>query len=271
MIRSFFRLFDGGPREPQTPPQVPAGTRVYAVGDIHGRSDLLDALHGVIGADLENSPAENAVIVYVGDYVDRGMDSAGVLDRLCGPPPSGVTRIPLKGNHEAMLLRFLDEPETGGLWRQYGGTETLLSYRVDMAEAIARGGLTALAEELARLLPPAHLNFLRSLKTFAVIGDYFFCHAGVRPGAPLVQQREADLLWIRDVFLKSDRYFGKVVVHGHTPAEEPEVRPNRICVDTGAYATHRLTCVVLEGQEQRFLAAGPETEETAAEEESVMS
>jgi serine/threonine protein phosphatase 1 len=268
MRRSFFRLFGARRREPQTPPQVPAGTRVYAVGDIHGRSDLLDVLHALIGEDLERSPVEKAVIVYVGDYVDRGTDSAGVLDRLCGAPPPGATRVLLKGNHEAMLLRFLEEPETGALWRQYGGMETLLSYRVDVTKAIAAGGLKALAEEFARLLPPSHLRFLQSLKTFATIGDYFFCHAGVRPGAPLVQQREADLLWIRDAFLKSNRCFGKMVVHGHTPAEEPEVRPNRICVDTGAYATHRLTCAVFEGEDRRFLAAEPQVQKAAVKEEA---
>lgn len=257
MIGRFFRSFGGRKPETQAPPQVPGGTRIYAVGDIHGRSDLLDVLHDRIGEDLERSPVESATIVYVGDYVDRGMDSSGVLDRLCGAPPPGVTRIPLKGNHEAMLLRFLDEPASGAQWRQYGGAETLLSYRVDVARAIARGGLEALAEDFVRLLPAPHLHFLRSLRTFAVIGDYYFCHAGVRPGVALVQQRETDLLWIREAFLNSDQYFGKMVVHGHTPAEEPEERANRICVDTGAYATHRLTCVVLEGEGRRFLAAEP--------------
>lgn len=237
--------------------KIPAGERVYAVGDIHGRSDLLDILHAHIIGDLERSPVENAIIVYLGDYVDRGLDSSGVLDRLCDAPPEGVSRVLLKGNHEAMLLLFLDEPEAAAQWRRFGGLETLLSYRLDMTTAMANDDLRALADEFAKALPPRHLQLLKSLKTSTVIGDYFFCHAGVLPGVSLERQREADLLWIREAFLYSSEYFGKVVVHGHTPAEEPESRHNRIGVDTGAYATHQLTCVVLEGESRRFLTARP--------------
>jgi serine/threonine protein phosphatase 1 len=233
--------------------KVPQGARVYAVGDIHGRSDLLDALHDSVSKDLERSPADNAMIIYLGDYVDRGVDSSGVLDRLCDAPLKGMSRVLLKGNHEAMLLRFLEEPETGAQWRRYGGLETLHSYGLDMARTV--DGYRVLAERFAEALPARHLELLQSLQHSASVGDYFFCHAGVRPGVPLERQREADLLWIRDVFLASDESFGKVVVHGHTPAEEPEIRGNRIGIDTGAYATHLLTCLVLEGEERRFLTA----------------
>jgi serine/threonine protein phosphatase 1 len=265
MIRRLFRSFATRTRAPSAPPRVPEGVRVYAIGDIHGRSDLLDILHARIGEDMEASPVGEAMIVYVGDYVDRGGDSCGVLDRLCGAPPPGQTRILLKGNHEAMLLRFLDEPDSGAQWRQFGGMETLVSYRVDVARAMGRAGLHGLAEDFARALPLHHLHLLRRLKTFATVGDYFFCHAGVRPGVELDRQKESDLLWIRDVFLGSDAYFGKVVVHGHTPANEPEARFNRIGIDTGAYATHRLTCLVLEGEERRFLStASPVTRESEA-------
>jgi serine/threonine protein phosphatase 1 len=260
MIRRFLRSKGGEKQAPSSPPtvplaKVPLGMRVYAVGDIHGCSDLLDILHGRIRDDLEGSPVDNVTIVYLGDYVDRGADSSGVLDRLCAAPPKGMSRILLKGNHEVMLLRFLEEPETGAQWRRYGGAETLLSYRVDVARAV--NGLRALAEQFAKEIPPEHLQLLQSLPPSASIGDYFFCHAGVRPGVPLERQKEADLLWIREAFLASDDYFGKVVVHGHTPTEEPENRDNRIGVDTGAYATHQLTCVVLEGEERRFLTAQP--------------
>jgi serine/threonine protein phosphatase 1 len=233
--------------------KVPQGMRVYAVGDIHGCSDLLDGLHGCISEDLERSPVDNATIIYLGDYVDRGPDSSGVLDRLCDAPLKGMSRVLLKGNHEAMLLRFLEEPESGAQWRRYGGMETLLSYGLDMARTV--DGFRVLAERFAEALPARHLHLLQSLKLSASIGDYFFCHAGVRPGIPLERQKEADLLWIRDAFLSSTEHFGKLVIHGHTPAEEPEIRGNRIGVDTGAYATHLLTCLVLEGEERRFLTA----------------
>jgi serine/threonine protein phosphatase 1 len=243
---------EGG--QPRPAARAPEGTRIYAVGDIHGRSDLLDLLHARIEEDLGLSPVENAFIIYVGDYVDRGPDSRGVIERLLAPAPASASRILLKGNHEAMLLQFLAAPETGAEWRQFGGMETLLSYGVDI-RTMAPDGYAALADQFARKLPAAHLGLFESLKTFTTTGDYFFCHAGVRPGTPLPQQKESDLLWIRDAFLRSDADFGKVVVHGHTPTEELCIRANRICVDAGAYATHRLRCVALEGDRRRFLSA----------------
>lgn len=267
MIRRLLRSLGRGASRAAPAPRAPEGMRIYAVGDIHGCADLLDSLHARIAHDLIRAPVEYPLIVYLGDYVDRGPDSCGVLERLCQPPPPGVARTLLKGNHEAMLLRFLADPETGGQWRRFGGMETLLSYRVDVQRALARGGLAALGEAFAQRFPPHHFRLLEELDISLTVGDYFFCHAGVRPGVPLDRQKEVDLLWARDMFLDSDEDFGKVVVHGHTPAEQPERRWNRIGVDTGAYATQRLTCVALEGEQQRFLVGEPPLRSDAAAED----
>ncbi len=252
MFKPLFRRAPGTSREVRKP-SIPEGQRVYAIGDIHGRADLLDRIHRLIEADMEGARAE-ARIVYLGDYVDRGPDSAGVLERLTGRGPRGLPRLALKGNHEDMLLRFLADASSGAAWRQLGGLATLMSYRVDVSAVLAKDGFAGLSRDLGEKIPPHHLEMLRGLGTHAAVGDYFFCHAGVRPGAPLERQRERDLLWIRDEFLSSTADFGKVVVHGHSPADAPEIRSNRIGIDTGAYATGRLTCLVLEGAERRFLS-----------------
>lgn len=249
MVARLFNLSKKAKRS--SPPRV--SERVYAVGDIHGRADLLDALHVKIIADLSHSTPAKATLVYLGDYVDRGPNSFGVLERLCGDPVAGVDRVFLKGNHEAMLLDFLADAASGMSWRQLGGLETILSYHVDIQSAMTRGGIAAIAEEFRRKFPASHRAFLQSLVTFTFLGDYFFCHAGVRPGIELESQSENDLLWIREPFLSSLQDHGKVIVHGHTPVAEPEVRSNRINIDTTAYLTHRLTCLVLEGEERRFL------------------
>ena len=250
------RVFRWRPRRPEKP-RVPAGVRVYVIGDIHGRADLLDEVHAKIRADVGPRRPADIALVYLGDYVDRGADSCGVVERLCRSPIAGARRILLKGNHEDMLLRFLHDPAFGNSWRLFGGMETLLSYKVPVNEAMARDGLAALREAFRQMLPPHHLELLRGLKPCDAIGDYFFCHAGVRPGVALERQREEDLMWIREEFLHSDADFGKVVVHGHSPVPAPEVRANRINIDTGAYVTHRLTCLVLEEDHRRFLSTDP--------------
>lgn len=254
MIQRFIRSLRGE-QEQREPPRLPDGVRVYAVGDIHGHIDLLDTLHSLIEADMARSPAASAEIIYVGDYVDRGPDSRAVLEKLIGPAPADLPRTLLRGNHEAMFLHFLADPATGAHWRKFGGIETLLSYQVDTARTYANGGFEAVAEEFAAQLPAEHLALLEGMAPSKTVGDYFFCHAGVRPGVRLEDQHERDLLWIREAFLNSTKDFGKVVVHGHTPVREPEVRHNRINVDTGAYRSGRLSCAVLEGTEQRFLTA----------------
>jgi serine/threonine protein phosphatase 1 len=227
--------------------------RIYAIGDIHGRSDLLDRIVTAICSDLEAHPVEDCVTVTLGDYLDRGPDSRGVIERLLSNPfPTDF--IPLKGNHELLFENFLHQPAVAAHWRRLGGLETLASYGVRV-ELLMRGqSYQQAAEELRAAVPQAHLDFVRSLKTSLSIGPYFFCHAGVRPGIPLDRQSEDDLLWIREPFLASVANFGKIVVHGHTPTEQPEVLANRINVDTGAYATNTLTCVALGKQPPRFLS-----------------
>lgn len=240
------------PRPVRRRAQVPEGLRVYAIGDIHGQTALLDSLHGMIEEDAVTRPAAEIVVVYLGDYVDRGPDSKGVLDRLA-VTPSGIRRVLLKGNHEVMMQRFLADPVATAAWRDLGGLETLLSYRVDPRRAMSRAQWGEAAREFAQRVPPEHVALLESMPFSVTLGDYFFCHAGVKPGVPLERQSERDLMWIRDEFLGSDCDFGKVIVHGHTPAPAVEFRPNRINIDTGAYATGRLTCLVLEGSEQLLL------------------
>jgi diadenosine tetraphosphatase ApaH/serine/threonine PP2A family protein phosphatase len=235
--------------------RLPEGLRIYALGDIHGCAALLDQMHELIFEDLEGGERPDEVrIVYLGDYVDRGPDSFGVLERLSQPMAPAISRTFLKGNHEEMLENFLEDPEVGTVWRQLGGLETLLSYRIDVNAVLSRAGFRGLSEELTAHLPSHHADLLSELETHCAYGDYFFCHAGVRPRVPLNQQSPRDLLWIRQEFLESTHDFGKIVVHGHSPVDTPDVRSNRINIDTGAYATGRLTCLVLEGDARRFLS-----------------
>lgn len=236
-------------------PRVPDGLRVYAIGDIHGRLDLLDRMHDLIRQDWSGAAAHSAHVVYLGDYVDRGPESAGVLDRLCSAVLPGTRRTFIGGNHEEMLLNYIANPSTGRLWMQFGGLETLRSYGVPMRHLMEIETSADAAEGLAQRIAPDHRKFLSALETSLILGDYFFCHAGVRPSVPLSAQSPQDMRWIRDEFLSSEADFGAVVVHGHSPVAKPDVRKNRINIDTGAYATGVLTCLVLEGTERRWLQA----------------
>lgn len=248
------------PPAPEVRATLPPGVRVYAIGDIHGRLDLLEKLFTLIEADMRVSAPgatapEGCFIVCLGDYVDRGQDSAGVLDRMrqnLAPAPV----LPLRGNHEAMVLQVIDDPSLMEMWRQNGGLSTLHSFGVDVSEVMRGQGFEQAAEALAEALGAEGLDFLNALPTSYALGDYFFCHAGVRPGVPLAEQDDNDLLWIRHEFLMSDADFGRVVVHGHTPVAEPEMLANRINIDTGAYATGVLTALALEGTERRLLQTG---------------
>jgi serine/threonine protein phosphatase 1 len=227
--------------------------RIYVVGDIHGRDDLLIRMHAMMLADARERPGLAPTVVYLGDYVDRGSGSFEVLEFLIQEPLPGFTSIHLMGNHEDMMLRFLDGPPTLN-WLVNGGVATLASYGVASGEPIVYlADLDVVRRELRAAVPPAHMRFLLRLGLMHTAGDYAFVHAGVRPGVDLEAQAPADLLWIRDKFLDSRKDFGKVVIHGHTITEEPEVRVNRIGIDTGAFVTDRLTCLVLEGSERRFL------------------
>jgi serine/threonine protein phosphatase 1 len=231
---------------------VPEGTRIYAIGDIHGRLDLLDEVLAGVDADMGMHPVENAVRVFLGDYIDRGPDSKLVLDRLinyCVTEPT----VCLMGNHEAFLREFLKNPGILPIWRRCGGLDTLSSYGLAPKIETDAQAQRELASEFDRILPSSHREFLSNLKQYFICGDFFFVHAGVRPGICLTKQSEDDLLWIREEFLLSEGHFGKIVVHGHTPVLEPDVRPNRINIDTGAYVTGRLTCLVLESDKIRFI------------------
>jgi serine/threonine protein phosphatase 1 len=227
--------------------------RIYAIGDIHGRLDLLDRMIAAIDLDAEER-GRDCLTVTLGDYVDRGPNSRGVLDRLLENPFPG-DYVALKGNHEALMVSFLDDPAVGAHWQHLGGLQTLRSFGVRLSPLTGSRNFDEAAAQLRAALTPQQTKFLTSLKMSLVAGRYFLCHAGVRPGIALERQNDEDLLWIRDDFLDSPADFGKVVVHGHTPVVEPQVLPNRINVDTGAFATGRLTCVVLEGDRHRFITA----------------
>jgi serine/threonine protein phosphatase 1 len=212
----------------------------------------LHQLAALIEADLHNSPVPTSLTIFLGDYIDRGPDSAGVLKRLAaGDFPTRF--LGLRGNHEQMLLRFLEDAQYLNAWREFGGRETLHSFDIPVAD-LTEKNFEAIQQRLRELLPREVVDFLHGTRSHYEIESYFFCHAGVRPGVPLGSQRDEDLLWIREEFVNSSADFGKVIVHGHTPVEQPEVRPNRINVDTGAYLTGVLTCLVLEGTSRRFLS-----------------
>jgi serine/threonine protein phosphatase 1 len=234
---------------------VPRGIRVYAVGDIHGRADLLVRLLDMITEDARAAPGPVNYLVYLGDYVDRGLHSRQVIDIMLADPPPTFGAIYLRGNHEATFLEFLNNPSMGPGWFKFGGLATLKSYGIDVPATMTPDQRIVFAQaELRRRLPPAHLSFLNHLRYSLTIGDYFFTHAGIRPGVALNAQDRQDLLWIRDEFLNSTVDHGKIVVHGHTISDLPEVRTNRIGIDTGAYASGHLTCLVLEDDRRRFLA-----------------
>ncbi|MGA2636213.1 metallophosphoesterase family protein [Methylocella sp.] len=233
-------------------PNLPAGVRIYAIGDIHGRADLLEQLFERIDADLAKHPVATAIEIFIGDYIDRGPKSAEVLSQLVTRGKTHRT-ICLKGNHEIYILEFLRNPAILKSWAQFGGLTTLLSYGLKPSLNPGDEEQAELAEELARVLPHSHRQFLGALPLSFTCGDFFFVHAGVRPSELLSHQRDEDLLWIRDEFLSHEDAFEKIVVHGHTPVMEPDVRRNRINIDTGAYATGRLTCLRLEGDEISFI------------------
>ena len=232
---------------------LPPGLRVYAIGDIHGRLDLLMRLHAMIEADIAQRRVEMAQLVYLGDYIDRGSQSRQVIELLINPPPSLPRALMLRGNHEQTLLDCIDDPARLGDWRDFGGIETMLSYGVESALLRSRSDNATTMHAFAEACAP-HLDFYESLGSSARIGDFFFCHAGIRPGIALDRQIDQDLLWIRQEFLNSTSEFGAMIVHGHTPVEKPDVRRNRVNIDTGAYVTRKLTAAVIEADQIGFLS-----------------
>ena len=229
------------------------GWRAYAVGDIHGRLDLLDQLLAEIHAQLARRPAHKVLLVFVGDLIDRGPSSAEVIERLRTYRRDGVKTMFLLGNHEEVLLRILGgEPELITKWRWFGGAECLKSYGVDPSQLTGRSEQEAL-EIVRNAIPKEHKEFLESFVDTCRFGDYLFVHAGIRPGVEVDQQSQTDLRWIREPFLLDDTDHGFVVVHGHTISPEVELMPNRIGIDTGAYRTGVLTALAIEGSRTWFL------------------
>jgi serine/threonine protein phosphatase 1 len=239
-------------RDDVVPGALPPGLRIYAIGDVHGRLDLLTELHDRIRRDFVAAPAERAVEIFLGDYIDRGPASRQVVEWLLASKSVGGERICLLGNHEDMVLRALRDPLMMEAWLYNGGLDTLRSYRVSVDLETA-DPLRRMRRDFQAALPPAHYDFMRGLPRTVSFGGYFFVHAGLSPERPLDAQKPDDLVWIREPFLSSDADFGRIVVHGHTPCAAPEIRPNRINIDTGAFFTGRLTCVALEDVDRRFL------------------
>jgi serine/threonine protein phosphatase 1 len=246
------------PHHPQ--PRIPRGRRIYAIGDIHGRLDLLELLHDAILEDAQTATGKRKTLIHLGDYIDRGPDSFGVVDRLSEFTNDDFDVINLKGNHEDFLIRFVqNESKLAPLldvWRNNGCIETLLSYGIDIRDP----GEQSPDEEarhirnlLSDAIPKSHMAFYRNLKLRHTIGDYLFVHAGINPDLPMNRQTKTDLIWIRNRFLSHAGPFEKVIVHGHSISNTPEVLDHRIGIDTGAYFSNRLTCLVLEDNERHFI------------------
>ena len=254
MLRRLFGL------APATRPgTVPVGQAVYAIGDVHGRLDLLEDLVAHIREDVAQHPSDSArSLIFLGDYVDRGPESRGVVDAVMSDLLPGFTTVQLMGNHEEAMLSFLDGESDGLDWLSFGGLETLLSYGVPLRSLPNSGeAVKALQAALIEAVPERHVAFFRNCLLHYSVGDYVFVHAGVRPGITLEKQTQTDLLWIRDDFLRVRAPLpGRVVVHGHTICDLPQNRSQRINIDTGAFVSGRLTCLVLRGNERRFLSTG---------------
>lgn len=234
---------------------IQPGTRVYAIGDIHGRLDLLLKLEAMIRDDLAKARPARSVAVYLGDYVDRGPESRAVIDHLLDRPLPVDEVVHLLGNHEDAMRRFLDDLWIGQSWVGFGGRETLASYGVAPDRGLPTMRWMKEAQiAFDRALPARHRSFLDDLRLWHVEGGYLFVHAGIRPGVPIERQDREHLIWIRQEFLDSKANHGRVVVHGHSIRDEPEIRPNRIGIDTGACFSGRLTALVLERDERHFLS-----------------
>jgi len=237
-------------------PSVPEGHRVYAIGDVHGRDDLLGELLARIEADNDERPRARTHIVFLGDLIDRGPQSREVIERLSSYAPAGMTPVFLIGNHEEVLIRLL-AGEHGFVesWLRFGGAQCLRSYGVDPAP-LSHMASSRAAAIVAKAIPAAHADFLRSFADTFRIGDYLFVHAGIRPGVALDDQVQSDLRWIRRPFLETSDDHGFLVVHGHTIKDRIDVRHNRIGIDTGAYRSGILTAIGAGGTEQWFLQTG---------------
>ena len=252
------RLFRNLRKTDDPLPSTPPDSRVYAIGDVHGRLDLLEDLLWQIEADRTARPCPRDHIVFLGDLIDRGPDSRRVLQLLEWARAILPNPVFLMGNHEEMLLRVLDaDPDDVFDWLSYGGYEFAESYGVAV-ESFATYDAGAVARQIRAAVPERHLRFLRGFEDHFLFGDYLFVHAGIRPGVPLEQQKSSDLRWIREPFLESATRHPLFVIHGHTISRSPDERGNRIGIDTGAYATGVLTAICLEGTGRRYLTTPPD-------------
>jgi serine/threonine protein phosphatase 1 len=261
MLDALRQIFRPAPKPTRPLPTIPDGRRVYAIGDVHGRLDLFDALVNAVEEDDRNRPHAQTTIVLLGDLVDRGPHSAGVIASARALQARRDVRI-IAGNHEEMFLQSFDSSDTLRHFLRFGGRETVLSYPVDprVYDGLTIDQTRALMREV---IPIADVEFLCTFENCVEIGDYLFVHAGIRPGVPLNHQLLRDLRWIREPFLSHPGEHAWCVVHGHTISEEPELRPNRIGIDTGAYMSGRLTALGLEGTVRWFLEASDTGESIA--------
>jgi serine/threonine protein phosphatase 1 len=229
-------------------PTLPDGLRIYAISDIHGCARQLQHAFATIDLHLSRSTPVRPLHVFLGDYIDRGPASRETIDLLIERSRRHES-IFLKGNHEALLLEVMQDASRLDAWKAFGGLQTLMSYGLAPSIKSDTEGRNKLVRAFLHRLPAHHLHFFSNLRPSYICGDFFFAHAGVRPGVPLQRQHQRDLLWIREEFLQCDEDFGKFVVHGHTPVLKPEIRSNRINIDTGAYATGKLTLLAIQGEQ----------------------
>lgn len=238
---------------PAIVPYLPDNTRIYCIGDIHGCNQLLVNLLKKIEIDGAEFSGKK-IIIYLGDYIDRGTQSKEVIETIIKHRPDKTETIYLRGNHEQILLDFLLEGSVGRTWFAFGGLATLASYGVAISKIpTKKSDFTDIQQQLKEKLPESHFNFLAQTTLNYTSGSYYFVHAGIRPGKSLVRQKADDLLWIRDEFISSKKNHEKIIVHGHTLSDEPELLENRIGIDTGAYASKKLSCMVLEANKQKII------------------
>ncbi|TAD83952.1 MAG: serine/threonine protein phosphatase [Sphingomonadales bacterium] len=251
MFQKLRDLFN--PLPPERRPVVPAGSRYYAIGDIHGRLDLFEVMIAAVEAEIAAAPGLDHHIILLGDLVDRGPDSAGVVARTHAWQQNRNVRV-LAGNHEEMFLAAFDRPEALRHFLKHGGRETILSYGLSTRQ-LAEMSLEELFERLPQIVPQATRDYVAAFETMIRAGDYVFVHAGIDPSVPLAEQKRSDLLWIRERFLNHEGPLEKVVVHGHTIFDHVMDCGNRIGIDTGAFRSGVLTALVLEGDQRRILQA----------------
>lgn len=252
MLNSLKRLFSKTEHSP-VEPFCPPGERIYCIGDIHGRDDLLQQLHANIEADASGYSGKKTLI-YLGDYIDRGENSMQVIELLLNDPVPGFETVYLRGNHEQTLLDFLGQAEVGASWFNFGGLQTLVSYGVRYRKLpTQQQDLEKLQQDLRQNIPRSHLQFFEQTRYAYLAGNYYFVHAGIDPRRSLQDQEPEAQLWIRNEFVGHYKPYEKIIVHGHTISDHVEFRSNRIGLDTGAYLSGKLSCLVLEDDTHRVI------------------